>query len=240
MTTMENRDIINKTEYKKEPKQVSDSLVVGILLAIVGGYLDAYTFIARGEVFANAQTGNMVLFGLNMARGNWIKAVYYLIPILAFILGVVIAELIKGQYKMNRRIHWRQIIIAIEIVTLLIVNFIPQGDFNIVANVLISFVCSMQVQGFRKINGNAYATTMCTGNLRSATEHICRYKKTKDKVALHKSLQYYGIIVSFISGAIIGTYLTGIYQDKAVGCICIVLATVLILMFRKERSTEIL
>lgn len=48
----------------------SESVHLGILLAIVGGFLDAYTFIERGGVFANAQTGNIVLFGVEASRGN--------------------------------------------------------------------------------------------------------------------------------------------------------------------------
>ncbi len=34
------------------------------ILAIVGGFLDSYSYLMRGHVFANAQTGNIVLFGV--------------------------------------------------------------------------------------------------------------------------------------------------------------------------------
>ena len=37
---------------------------MGALLAAAGGLLDAYTYLSRGGVFANAETGNMVLFGI--------------------------------------------------------------------------------------------------------------------------------------------------------------------------------
>ena len=49
-------------------RQMSDSYLIAMLLAIVGGFLDAYTYVARGGVFANAQTGNIVLFGLHLAE----------------------------------------------------------------------------------------------------------------------------------------------------------------------------
>ncbi len=48
----------------KMKKQMSDTIRVGLLLAIVGGFLDAYTYLCRGQVFANAQTGNMVYLEL--------------------------------------------------------------------------------------------------------------------------------------------------------------------------------
>jgi uncharacterized protein DUF1275 len=41
-----------------------DTLPTGLLLAGAGGFLDAYTFVGRGGVFANAQTGNIVLLGV--------------------------------------------------------------------------------------------------------------------------------------------------------------------------------
>ena len=43
--------------------QMSDSFRIGAILAAVGGFLDAYTYLARGQVFANAQSGNIVLLG---------------------------------------------------------------------------------------------------------------------------------------------------------------------------------
>lgn len=215
-------------------KQMSETYIIGMILAIVGGFLDAYTYISRGKVFANAQTGNIVLLGVNFAEGEFKEAAFYLLPILAFFVGIIGAEMIKKRHKYNENIHWRQIVIIIEIVTLLIVGFIPSGRFDMLSNILISFVCSLQVESFRKVNGNAYATTMCTGNLRSATEHLYNYKQTKDKQILKNSLQYYGIILFFIIGALIGSLLTHLFTVKAVLFSLIGLVSVFILMFIEE------
>ena len=215
-------------------KQMSETYIIGMILAIVGGFLDAYTYSSRGKVFANAQTGNIVLLGVNFAEGEFKEAAFYLLPILAFFVGIIGAEMIKKRHKYNENIHWRQIVIIIEIVTLLIVGFIPSGRFDMLSNILISFVCSLQVESFRKVNGNAYATTMCTGNLRSATEHLYNYKQTKDKQILKNSLQYYGIILFFIIGALLGSLLTHLFTVKAVLFSLIGLVSVFILMFIEE------
>lgn len=53
-------------------------------------------------------------------------------------------------------LHWRQIVVAIEIVVLFAVGFMPE-TMNMAANILVSFVCSMQVNAFRKIKGSPYA-----------------------------------------------------------------------------------
>ena len=74
---------------KRAHGQMSESLLLGALLAMAGGFFDAYTYLCRGKVFANAQTGNIVLFGANIAEGNWLRAARYLLPILAIALGTL-------------------------------------------------------------------------------------------------------------------------------------------------------
>ena len=64
-------------------KQYSESLRIGILLALAGGFLDAYTYLCRGKVFANAQTGNMVMLGISFLEGNTTNVIKYIIPIIA-------------------------------------------------------------------------------------------------------------------------------------------------------------
>lgn len=75
--------------------KIHETRRVGILLAFVGGFLDVNTYLLRGGVFANAQTGNMVLLMLQISEGQWMKALYYIIPIIAFFSGVVVTELVK-------------------------------------------------------------------------------------------------------------------------------------------------
>lgn len=190
-------------------RQMSDSFLIAALLAIVGGFLDAYTYVARGQVFANAQTGNIVLFGFNLAEGEWLQALSYFIPIAAFVLGVFVDEWIKKFVLPLPKIHWRQIVLFFEILILCIVAWLPLGGKNdLIANTLVSFVCSMQVQSFRKVHGLPYATTMCTGNLRSGTELFFHFTESRNPEFRNKSLHYFTVILFFIFGAGIGALTT--------------------------------
>ena len=47
--------------HHKAHKQMSEAFLTAAFLSISGGLQDAYTYLARGNVFANAQTGNIVL-----------------------------------------------------------------------------------------------------------------------------------------------------------------------------------
>lgn len=221
----------------KNKIQMSDTFLLGIILAMAGGFLDAYTYIARGHVFANAQTGNIVLLGMKLAEGNVAEASYYIIPIMAFVVGIVIAEVVKKRYKEKVNVHWRQIVIAVEVMVLMIVALMPAEQWDMGANILVSLVCSMQVQSFRKFQGNAYATTMCTGNLRSGTEHMIQYKRTKDRSVLSRGMQYYGIILFFIIGAALGVWFTNRLDTYAVIICCILLSIVYGIMFIEREAS---
>ena len=214
-------------------KQMSESLKIGVILAITGGFLDAYTFLSRGKVFANAQTGNIVLLGTNLFQGEYKKALTYLIPVSSFIVGVFISEFIKLKFKNNEKIHWRQIIVFIEIFLLVLVAFMPE-NLNNLANIIVSFICAMQVESFRKINGISCATTMCTGNLRSGTELLFKYIKTKEPDLKEKCINYYGIDLLFILGAGLGALFTNTFKEKAVLFCCVTLFIGFIVMFIKE------
>ena len=49
-------------------KQMSETNMLMILLTISGGLQDAYSYFVRGEVFSNAQTGNIVLMSTYVAK----------------------------------------------------------------------------------------------------------------------------------------------------------------------------
>lgn len=213
----------------------SDMFLTGSLLAIVGGFLDAYTYILRGGVFANAQTGNIVLLAVNIAKGAFYQASYYLIPIFAFALGVYITEIIKTSFTKRGFLKWEHFVILIEILLLFIVGFLPLSVPHGIVNVTISLICSIQVNSFRKIEGIPYASTMCTGNLRSCFENLFKYTHHKERQALISFLKYIGIILFFILGACIGAILS-----KSIGyhciwfCDIILIALFLIFTIRKD------
>lgn len=216
---------------------ISESFFVGSILAAVGGYIDVYTYIDRGEVFANAQTGNILFLGMNLAQGNFRQALHYLVSITAFILGTMLARVIKWN-AMMKLIHWKQIVILVEIIILIIVAFIKEGSKDVIANILVSFVSALQIEGFRKISGKAYTTTICTGNLRSGSEFLCDYFKTKDKDKLSLSIQFFGVILSFILGAVISLNITSRIGAKAIIFSCFGLVIVFIFLFWEDSSKD--
>lgn len=215
---------------------MSESVLLCAILATSGGFLDVYTYMTRGQAFANAQTGNIVLLGLEIAKGDFLNAFYYVAPILAFVTGVFLTEIIRHKLKTLNLLHWRQIIILLEALLLLIPALIPSGQWDFLVNILISFVCAVQVESFRKVHGHAIATTMCTGNLRTATEQLFQYIKTGNSLLRSGIVNYYAIILFFIAGAAIGAAITFWLAEKSIVCCAGLLMIGFIIMFFQQKT----
>lgn len=217
--------------------QMSESSITIFFLTLSGGFQDAYTYVMRGGVFANAQTGNIVLFATNMLSKEWSKALGYLIPILAFSFGIFLAEMLRTLLSKQNKIHWRQIILLLEIAMLLSVGFIPK-KLDFLANAIVSASCALQVESFRKLKGKSFASTMCIGNLRSGTEHLYKYIHTKNKEDFISFLHYLFVIATFALGAGIGAILSNRFGLKTICISPLLLFISLFLMFIDTEKTN--
>jgi len=211
---------------------MSEAFITMAFLTVSGGLQDAYSYCIRGKVFANAQTGNVVLMSQHLFKGEVEESLNYLIPVLAFTLGVIVAEKISARYHYSHKLHWRQIVLIIEILLLFIVGFIPL-NLNILANAIVSFACAMQVQSFRKVNGYSFASTMCIGNLRSGVEALSIYTREKKEEKLKEALNYFGIILTFALGAGMGGILANTFQEKLIWLSSLLLLIGFGLMFKE-------
>ena len=54
--------------------QMSEAFITALFLSVSGGLQDVYTYLYRGKVFANAQTGNIVLMAVKLFAGEWGEA----------------------------------------------------------------------------------------------------------------------------------------------------------------------
>ena len=203
----------------------------GLCLMFVGGFLESYTYLLHGHVFANAQTGNLALLMLYAVQRD-AHAWYYLVPVSAFVAGVFVSEWLRTVLTPRGRAAWHHSLLAAEAVVLAGIAFLPAGMPDAVVIVLVSFVCSLQLNGFRQTRGMPYATTMCTGNLRSAAEHTFFAVRERDGAKALAALRYWGMIGMFCLGALCGAALSGLWGQKAVlVCAAVLLASSAVLRY---------
>ncbi len=136
-----------------------------------------------------------------------------------------------------QRLHWRQLVVLGEVLLLFIVGFLPQEQ-NLLANAIVSFSCAMQVQAFRKVNGYAFASTMCIGDLRSGVEAFCIWSKTHEPKVKDRMMRYFGIILLFAVGAGIGSMGAARLAGKTIWISCGLLLVSFALMFIREEIEE--
>ena len=221
----------------KHHGQMSESFLTAVFLSLSGGLQDAYTYLFRGKVFANAQTGNIVLLSANIMDGQWDRVLHYLVPLCAFALGVLLAEQMRECFREMQRLHWRQLVVLGEVLLLFIVGFLPPEQ-NLLANAIVSFACAMQVQAFRKVDGYAFASTMCIGDLRSGMEALCIWRKSHDPKAKDRMQRYFSIILLFALGAGMGSIGAAHLGGRAIWISCGLLLVSFALMFIREDLEE--
>lgn len=217
----------------------STRLETAVLLTLCGGYLDAYTYFVRGGVFANAQTGNIIKLGIQLVNGNFETCLRYVIPICAFVSGVIIAMLIRIVME-KRDIHLiRRGVLIVEIITLSIVAFIPaEEEYNLIANTLVSFACAMQMEAFTSFVNQPIATTVSTGNLRKCVEYLLKGMISHKSEDFKNAGIYFLIIVLFISGVVFGTLVSEHLAAKSVLIAAVLLALAFVVITLKTKIIE--
>lgn len=185
------------------------------VLMIVGGFYGAYTYVCKGGVFCNAQTGNVLLLAIKLGQGQWGKALYYLVPISAYLMGAVVSEVVPPPLKRRFRIRWETVLVLFEIVVVIIMGFIPQSAPVQICQVLVNFIGSMQYNTFRQAQGVPMATTFCTNHIRNLGIALVNTAKNKEgyrqRVGAHLLM-----LGCFCLGAVVATVFCGKIEDRAI------------------------
>ena len=195
---------------------VHEQLIFCLLLTAVGGFFDAYTFVNCDGIFANAQTGNLIFVGIDLIEGNFSEVLHYSIPILSFVIGVLVSKFIETKYKELSIFKHIYMLLLTQIVALIIIS-IKHKYFGVdIRPIVISFICAIQFDGFRKVNNLVFASVFCTGNLRSMSEHLYKYFVLKKKESKIPFLIYLSVITVFLSGVLLGAAMSKYLLHKAI------------------------
>lgn len=212
---------------------------VFFILMFVAGFYGAFTYTIRGGVFCNAQTANFVLFAMALGEAKWHRALYYLIPMTAYLLGAIVSESLPTSVKKVWSIRWDTLLILVEIVVVIILGFLPENIPFQVTQVAINFICSMQYNTFRQARGIPMATTFCTNHLRQTGVSIVHaVKKNSDQNSFSRLIHHVGMLSIFVAGGISSTILCRYLLGKAIWVTLIPLTILLIDLLYADLKTE--
>jgi uncharacterized membrane protein YoaK (UPF0700 family) len=195
------------------------TLDISALLASAGGFLDGFTYVGHGHVFANAMTGNVVLLGINCLSGSWPTALHHLPAILAFLVGVCVSQAIQLHSRRRDASAPYRAVLVLEISVLFVLSLLPATTADILFTTSIAFAASVQVQTFREVNGHSYSSTFTTGNLRTLTEAAYSWFCEGHSQEAAKVVRDFAVIcVAFLAGATAGGYAAQTFGNRALWC----------------------
>lgn len=212
------------TEYLEcEKKWVYQTLI------FIAGFYGAFTYSIRGGVFCNAQTANFVLLAMAIGNGKWSEALYYLVPMSAYLLGAIMSEALPKPMKKLRLIRWDTLLIFIEMIVVIGLGFIPEKAPYQISQIAINFICSMQYNTFRQAQGIPMATTFCTNHVRQVGIGLWSgLKSNGDKAQLKKSFEHFIMLLFFTLGGVASTVLCNLILGKAIWFSLIPLGVILV------------
>jgi uncharacterized membrane protein YoaK (UPF0700 family) len=218
-------------------RSLSGMFAIASVFAVVGGFLDAYSYLARGGVFATAQTGNVVLFAVRGAAGDWTSAWKTPPSILAYMCGVAVARLLRVR---PRKHTFRATLIcqALELLVLLALLFFGRFVPDLCAVSLIAFAAALQNTSFSNIGPWQSNSAMTTSNLRNAVSGWVQLALRETNPKLRgEAIVGSVVLLCFVAGALLGGVCTLHLQAYPL-LPCVVLAgagTVLTIQQRERR-----
>ncbi len=221
-------------ENNIDHKHIEEALIITLFLTFIGGFLDAYTYILYDKIFANTQTGNIILFTINLVDGNFKEAFYRFLPILAFCIGIFIAQYFI--YKFDKRKLYVKIILFLNSVITLFIGIGFFKNHYIVITCLISFICSTLIAVFKKAEGHVFAPVMCTGNLRSFMEFLFSYVIHKEEKYKKVCFKYLNIILTFCFGVAFGIISVNYLRNYAILICSFIFIGIYIFIHKKIRK----
>lgn len=201
---------IENAKVKRE-----ESLFFIMLLTTVGGFINAYSLMTRGE-FTSMHTRNMCSLGLGIAEGSWETIISVLIPISGCILGSFVAQICKTAKPSVAVEDWQRVSILLELIALLLIGSLSFHISDRLVNWFLSFVTTFQLSNFRKCEGEVLNTTICTGNLRTLGQFCADAVLKRNRVSIRKAARYACLVFSFPVGIILGIFFTNQFNHYAI------------------------
>ena len=210
-------------------------------LTFVAGFWGAFTYLLRGNVFCNAQTGNVVLMGMALGAGQWRHALYYLIPISAYIAGAFFSDLLPNPVKRRLPIRWETLLIAVELAAVIFLGLLPESAPVQLSQVTINFIASMQYNTFRQSDGVAMSTTFATNYIRQIGIGLAaelRHRRSGDRSHRKKLSAHFQMLLCFFSGTVVSSVAGHAIAGRAMLLTALPLGFIFIALLRADLTTE--
>lgn len=212
----------NNKEFKPHQR-----LWLFCMLTFICGFFGGYTFYVRGNLFVNAQTGNLVNLSISIVYKQLDIFLFSLFLLFVYSFGLAIGEILKKVFKIPY--FWENIILVFSLLLTFILGFLPSNFPTQIVLFLIAFLVALIYSTFEKAHGLGMATGFCTNHLKQTVTNFVRFVRDKEKEKIVISLSHLSMIISFVSGVSLATYLGKIYYVRTIWVTTFIFSLILIL-----------
>jgi uncharacterized membrane protein YoaK (UPF0700 family) len=167
-----------------------------------------------------------VFLWVYLTGGEWGKALHYVPPLFAFVLGVVMASCLRKVAPQKAP----EISILTEIVFLFIIAILHNRLPQVAGTLGLSFVAAFQPVSFPKVEGWSYSSVMATSNFRYTIEGLfAAFAGSSEARPFRRPYAFGATCVAFGVGAAIGAIVTEVTRAYSLAIPATLLVIVLLL-----------
>jgi len=181
-------------------------LAASAFATAAGGAMDAWVYLAHGHVFANAQSGNIVLMGVALAGGDVARAAAHLPSLLAFVAGLLVSRL-SGLLLKRNRLNSRNVRLGLECVMLVALALSADRMPDQAVTACVGFIAGVQITSLSHIGSWSLNTGMTTGNLHAGVSALANALTGSSEEWPHAGAMFV-LCFAFAAGAAGGAWLT--------------------------------
>ncbi|KGM36423.1 hypothetical protein SSIN_1780 [Streptococcus sinensis] len=205
----------------------SRSKFFACLLTFCAGFVDAYTFMERGGTLVAGQTGNVVFLSVELIHHKTGEIEVKLATMLAFMLGIFLITVFRPIFEQSL---WRVTSISPLVLICTLVGCMPNTVPNMFIVPPIAFCMGVVATAFGEVDGIVYNNSFMTGNIKKTMVAFGNFVRTSEKPYLKEGIFFVALLGSFITGAIISTYLIQFYALRTIWIVAVILFA--FMMFR--------
>lgn len=202
------------------------------VMSLIGGFLGAYALLNHHDLFASAQTSNLIYLFVTVIGKNFDAFLLRLFILVSYVSGLICAVMISKSARLNLQLCSIIFDMAAVIAVCMIANNV--NDFIALSPVF--FVTAFQWHSFNGVDGYVSSSIFSTNNLKQFTTSLIEYLFEKKPIHLSKA-KYYGIVLlSYHIGVVISYFSYLLFKAKGmVICLIPLTASLLLVLIKSNK-----
>lgn len=216
---------------------IEQTILFTLLLSIVGGYMNAYSYFIRGGSLVSMQSGNMARIGIAFYLRDVEFFIISGVPIIGCLAGVTLSHIMRHKFSDKSRHYWQKLSLYIELILFALVGAIPADFHNHTVNFTIAIAAGFQFYNIKIYRGYTHGTTIASGNLKNLGQILGDAIINRDKASFILLVEYFILFMSFSVGAVLGSFLSVQMGETSIWVCCFILF-ILISLVRLEEANK--